>query len=275
MDLMMIGTIVTPRVEPVALVESWMVTGSGMPDNSPVSNAGRLLVTELLGSWQNLDDPLDRMEPFGLPWTVHFALGQIADYRDELTPDALATLAKAVPKRQREFATGRMLASRALKASGCADTQVNRGDNRQPLWPADRVGSISHSHTWAWVAVSKAGTLSGLGVDIEQVGRLGEKLFDSVFTDIEQERHTTSDAPKHWPDILFSAKEAIYKAVNPITNHYIGFHEVNVTLSPDGQRFTVQYVGDNNSNSVMNLGQGYSILRDEQVLTLFAIPPEC
>ncbi len=230
-------------------------------------------MTELPGSWQNLDDPQDRLEPFGLPWTVHFALGQIADYRDQLAPDTLATLNKAIPKRQREFATGRLLASHALKASGCADTRVNRGDNRQPLWPTDRVGSISHSHSWAWVAVSRAGTLKGLGVDIEQVGRLGKKLFDSVFTDIEQERH--AKAPEHWPDILFSAKEAIYKAVNPITHHYIGFHEVDVTLSPDGRRFSVEYVGDNNSNVVMNLGQGYSIIRNEQVLTLFAIPPEC
>lgn len=252
-----------------------MVTGSGMPDNSSVSNSGRLLVTEVLGSWQNLDDPQDRMEPFGLPWTVHFALGQIADYRDQLAPDALATVTKAVPKRQREFATGRMLASRALTASGCADTRVNRGDKRQPLWPMDRVGSISHSDTWAWVAVSKVETLKGLGVDIEEVGRLGEKLFDSVFTEVEQERYAHAGAPNHWADILFSAKESIYKAVNPITHHYIGFHEVDVTLAADGQRFNVQYVGDNDSNAVMNLGQGYSILRDEQVLTLFAIPPEC
>lgn len=232
-------------------------------------------MTKVLGSWQNLDDSQDRQEPFGLPWPVHFALGHIADYRDQIPPDVLQALAQAVPKRQREFATGRVLAAHALQASGCADTQVRRGDNRQPLWPKDRVGSISHSHTLAWVAVSKPNTLCGLGVDIERVGRLSVKLHDSVFTSVEQARYATAAAPQHWADILFSAKEAIYKAVNPITHQYIGFHEVDVTLSPDGQRFTVRYVGGHGPNAVMDHGQGYSILRDGQVLTLFAVPTIC
>jgi 4'-phosphopantetheinyl transferase EntD len=232
-------------------------------------------VTNTIGSWQNLDNSQDRQEPFGLPWAVHFAVGQIADYRDQLAPEALQPLLRAVPKRQNEFATGRVLAAHALKASGSADTQVNRGDNRQPLWPVERVGSISHNHTLAWAAVCKVGTLRGLGVDIEEVGRLGKKLFNSVFTEAEQKRYATSTAPQHWADILFSAKEAIYKAVNPITDHYIGFHEVDVTLSADAQRFTVRYVGENEANAVMHLGDGYSLVRDGHVLTLFAIPPVC
>lgn len=230
---------------------------------------------DTIGSWQNLDNSQDRQEPFGLPWAVHFAVGQIADYRNQLAPEALESLAKAVPKRQNEFATGRVLAAHALKASGSAITQVNRGDNRQPLWPAERVGSISHNHTLAWAAVCKVETLRSLGVDIEEIGRLGKKLFNSVFTEVEQERYATSAAPQHWADLLFSAKEAIYKAVNPITGHYIGFHEVDVSLSADGQRFTVRYVGENDANAVMNLGHGYSRVRDGHVLTLFAISPAC
>lgn len=246
-----------------------------MPDNSPARVTGHYQVSDSIGSWQNLGNPQDREEPFGLPWAIHFALGPIADHRDQLDPKALADINKAVPKRQHEFATGRLLAAQALKASGCADTKVQRGDNRQPLWPPDRVGSISHSHHWAWVAVTKANVLQGLGVDIERVGRLKSRLFDSVFTAAEQQRYQGAQAPTNWPDILFSAKEAIYKAVNPIAGHYIGFHEVDVSITGEGQHFSVQYIGENMENAVMNQGKGYSVVRNDQVLTLFAIPPSC
>jgi len=229
------------------------------------------------GSWINLDDHDDQVAPFDLPWTVDFAFGGIRDYRDRVSPVQLEPLSRAVPKRQREFAAGRYLARRALQASGIAadspELEIGRSGDRRPLWPSDRVGSISHTNELAWVAVSRVSSLVSLGIDLEQTGRLKPKLYASIFTEAEQSRyagHTTT----RWSDIVFSAKEAVFKAVNPLVGRYIGFLEVEVDLAENGHHFHLRYLGEHQPNQVMERGEGYVTFRDGHVLTLFVIPHE-
>jgi len=62
-----------------------------------------------------------------------------------LMPEEARYLGRAVPKRVREFAAGRLCARRALAEFGIVDFAVEVADDRQPVWPASMVGSITHT----------------------------------------------------------------------------------------------------------------------------------
>src|SRR5450631_1635810 len=63
-----------------------------------------------------------------------------------LLPEEAAGLGRAVPERQQEFAAGRLCARRALEELGFAGFALLAQADRQPLWPAQIVGSITHTN---------------------------------------------------------------------------------------------------------------------------------
>jgi len=57
-----------------------------------------------------------------------------------------------------------------------------------------------------------------------------------VLTDDERAELDTLSEPERMAEVRlrFSAKEAIYKALDPFVRRYVGFHEVSVRPLPDG-----------------------------------------
>jgi 4'-phosphopantetheinyl transferase EntD len=160
-----------------------------------------------------------------------------------LTADEAAWLAPMVPARRREFAAGRNAARRALTRLGVAPTGIGRRlEDRDPIWPPGVIGSISHSHGAAAVAVARAGALASLGLDIERSAPLGDELVREVCRDEElaQLRHLPPPAPADWPMLLFCIKEAAYKAWFPLTREPLEFHHMQVLLQPESRRFTAR-----------------------------------
>ena len=62
-----------------------------------------------------------------------------------LLPAEARYLGRAVPKRIGEFAAGRLCARRGLAEFGVVDFAVEMAADRQPIWPAALVGSITHT----------------------------------------------------------------------------------------------------------------------------------
>ena len=62
-----------------------------------------------------------------------------------LYPEEARHLQKAVRKRLEEFAAGRLCARLLLREFGIDHFAVEVGADRQPLWPEDLVGSITHT----------------------------------------------------------------------------------------------------------------------------------
>src|SRR2546430_2701154 len=62
----------------------------------------------------------------------------------ELLGPERAAVGTAVPKRQREFATGRACARQALAQLGLPPAPLERGPRGEPQWPARGGGSITH-----------------------------------------------------------------------------------------------------------------------------------
>jgi len=84
----------------------------------------------------------------------------------------------------------------------------------------------------AMVALGGDGTL---GIDLETYGPPRMAIARKVLT--EPERTAINDLPEaqRWHSVLlrFSMKEALYKALDPYVQRYVGFHEAQVY--PDGE----------------------------------------
>jgi 4'-phosphopantetheinyl transferase EntD len=79
-----------------------------------------------------------------------------------LLPGEEAVVARAVDKRRREYTTTRHLARAALSRLGLPPVAIATGGNREPLWPAGIVGSITHCDGYRAVAVARVGSRGGI-----------------------------------------------------------------------------------------------------------------
>ncbi len=77
----------------------------------------------------------------------------------------------AVPKRVQEFVAGRLCARRALAELGIVDFPIRVAADRQPCWPAQAVGSITHTAGFCAAVVAARDRILALGLDTE-VGTL-------------------------------------------------------------------------------------------------------
>ncbi|MGE0622667.1 MAG: 4'-phosphopantetheinyl transferase [Pseudomonadales bacterium] len=196
----------------------------------------------------------------------------LADLVEPLFPQEAALVAGSSAGRRREFSTGRVLARRAMMELGLPAQAIERGDNRAPLWPAGLVGSISHSSGWAVACVGLSSRFRSVGIDLECRQRVSERLHRKLFTDNERRLLAPFDTER--AGLMFSAKEAGYKATNPLCGRYIGFQEAEVDLQPGEDRFRLRYVGAYEENRVMEQASGYSLKYGPYVLSLVIIPAD-
>jgi 4'-phosphopantetheinyl transferase EntD len=84
-----------------------------------------------------------------------------------LFPEEAATMARAVDKRRREFATGRNCARVALGRLGVPPVPIVRGERGAPVWPPGIVGSITHCDGYRAAAVARDRDVLAVGIDAE------------------------------------------------------------------------------------------------------------
>ena len=160
-----------------------------------------------------------------IAWAPLDALSGAAD------PLEWEDIASAVPHRQREFVAGRLIA-RALSDQLCLPpSPLRRAEDRAPVWPADRVGSLSHCDTLCAAAIGIPPAIRSVGIDIETIGRVEPKLWPTLFTE-QETRYFTSLPPETVAletTLFFSAKESFYKCQYPLTQSWVGFQDVEVT----------------------------------------------
>lgn len=144
---------------------------------------------------------------------------------DHLHPLEQAEVARAVPKRQREYAAGRTMAAKLLAELGAPQGPLLAGPDRAPVWPEGVVGSITHCVDRAAVAVARADAVRGLGLDVEPAEPLPPGVERAVVFPVDR---LAPEAGAAAGRLLFCAKEAFYKSVYPITRQFLDFHEVSV-----------------------------------------------
>jgi len=140
---------------------------------------------------------------------------------------------RAVPKRRAEFAAGRHVAALALARFGCNEP-VLREPSRAPRWPAGFVGSISHGAGVAVAVTARSHDYRGLGVDVEQwlsdeqcaevmervLSKAELALLAQAFPELSVARRVA---------LGFSAKESLYKCLNPLAAEFIEFADARLS----------------------------------------------
>ncbi len=139
-------------------------------------------------------------------------------------------VARAVDKRRREFASARNTARRAFAELGVDPVPIGRGDSGRPLWPSGVVGSLTHCDGYRGAAVGFALAVRGVGIDAEPHAPLPDGVLDAVSLPAERDVLSTRPAGLAWDRLLFCAKEATYKAWNPLTERWLGFEDAHITF---------------------------------------------
>ncbi len=138
--------------------------------------------------------------------------------------------------RKTEFFLGRKAAFNSLKNLGISSPPpILIGKDREPIWPKGINGSISHSGKYA-VSISSLRKDIYLGIDIQKIREIKsiKRLTKKIATDREilllenfSSIYQNSLNP-FLQTILFSAKEAIYKAFFVATKEKLKFLDISI-----------------------------------------------
>lgn len=174
-----------------------------------------------------------------LPPAVVTAEAGDADWTAPLLAQEQRLVAGAVEKRRRDFTAGRACARRALERLGWPGFAVVAGPGREPLWPPGVVGAITHCRGYCAAAVARSADVRAVGIDAELRAPLPAGVTRLVCTELE--RRQAAELPgDHWETLVFSAKEAIYKAWYPLTRRWLDYRDAELTIDPDRGCFTAR-----------------------------------
>jgi 4'-phosphopantetheinyl transferase EntD len=158
-----------------------------------------------------------------------------------LLPAEQAAVANAVELRRREYATVRRCARSCLRRLGYGDQPILAGEGGAPGWPAGVRGSMTHCDGYAAAAVVAARLACAIGIDAEPDAPLPDGVLDLVATPAEKDRVSAmpgGPGEPRWDRLLFSAKEALFKAWSPLVGQWLEPGETQVVLGPRPGRFT-------------------------------------
>ena len=173
------------------------------------------------------------------PAEIRASATTVADCVDALLPAERPFIRKAISSRQHEFATGRVLARQLLADLGHADFPLIRDEDRVPRWPEGVVGSISHSGSLCAAAVALATQFRGVGLDVEPDEPVDREIERVVCRDGEHDwvADGIGDERGRRCRIVFSVKEAVYKAFYPRTRVFWSFQDVTVSIDLERGRY--------------------------------------
>ncbi|HCU64804.1 MAG TPA: hypothetical protein DF774_03505 [Rheinheimera sp.] len=153
-----------------------------------------------------------------------------ADYAG-LMIELPSDIAGAVPKRQLEYLAGRYLSRLLLQQSGLFQPlppQLGVSLMRAPAWPLAVTGSITHhqSHACTVLLTRPLAADNFIGVDTELwlSPQQAHDIATSIHNPAEQDMLLRAGfTAVQATTLLFSAKEALFKAICPFVGEYFGF----------------------------------------------------
>ena len=135
--------------------------------------------------------------------------------------------------RRPDYIAGRLALRAALGHHGTGAATIGATERGAPIVPDGAVGSISHKRPFAIALAARADGWT-LGVDLEDQAPTSTDITRRVLT--ESERATLARLYGDMTGLSyrlavvrrFSIKEAIYKAIDPFVQRYVGFLEVSL-----------------------------------------------
>ncbi|WP_439121926.1 4'-phosphopantetheinyl transferase family protein [Marivita sp.] len=186
-----------------------------------------------------------------------------------------AKLSHAVDKRRADYLAGRAMAHSAMSRLDHPLVPITNQPSRAPLWPEGLSGSISHARGRCACLLSRD-TTHTYGVDTEAIAQgrsltaiLSETLNDRERTIIAQD---TGPAAAN-ATLVFSAKEALFKALFPTVGHHFGFDAAELIAPPADNTMTLTLTTDLTKDLIKGRCFDLHYRRtDTHVLTWLSVP---
>jgi 4'-phosphopantetheinyl transferase EntD len=157
-----------------------------------------------------------------------------------LFPEEEQIIARAVAVRRREYATVRSCARSCLDRLGYPPVPILPGVGGAPTWPAGVQGSMTHCAGYAAAAVGPVPQISAIGIDAEPDVPLPDGVLDLIATAAERDRLVVAElepGSPNWDRLLFSAKEAVYKAWFPLVGEWLDHQQAEIIFGPENGAF--------------------------------------
>ena len=170
-------------------------------------------------------------------WDELLASGRDEDAAIEnLWPAEAEASETYAPRRRAEYASVRDCAREALRGEGIAPAAIVKGQRGAPIFPPNVVGAMTHTDGLRAAAIARHERFRSLGVDAEPHEGLPPGVLDAV--SLPSEREWVSAVLAGEPELrvdklLFSAKEATYKAWFPLTRRWLGFEDAELTFDTE------------------------------------------
>jgi len=195
----------------------------------------------------------------------------------QLYPEEQAVLQKAVASRRIEFGTARWCARQALAKLGLPPAPILPGLRGAPGWPSGVVGSMTHCAGYRAAALAYSREVATIGIDAEPHTALPDGVGDVIASHAEQRAlaELAGAAPEvFWDKLLFSAKEATYKAWFPLTQRWLGFNDAVIRINAADGTFTARLLvpGPVLGGRQLTEFSGRWLARDGLVITSIAVP---
>lgn len=157
-----------------------------------------------------------------------------------------AQITGSVVKRKAEYLAGRYLCRLLLQAVGQSG-QVAIGPQRQPLWPAGWLGSITHSGNRAVAALwpDRGGRVLGLDLEHWMPAATASALQSRITLPGELDGLAAHWSRESLLTLAFSSKECLYKALFPRVGRFFDFHCAKLCAVDEVEnRFTLMLTTD-------------------------------
>ena len=178
-----------------------------------------------------------------LPVKVGCAVQQVASEAEAFQyAEEGSHLANAAIARRNEFISGRRCARIALAHIGQASCALPADPDGLPIWPSATMGSITHSRGLCCAVAASADKMMHLGIDLEKTTRLSARAMERVVHPLEE---ATVGEDQALGSLLFSAKEAFYKAQFPAWGAQPNFKDLALQIHSNTQQLSVLKIASN------------------------------
>jgi 4'-phosphopantetheinyl transferase EntD len=200
------------------------------------------------------------------------------DPRAALFAGERAVIARAPPRRRTEFTTARNCARVALGRLGCPPVPVLADRLGAPRWPDGVTGSITHCAGYRAAAVALTSDVASLGLDAAPNAPLRDPdMLEIIALDAERarlEELVTAAPGVCWDQLLFSAKEAVYKAWYPLARCWLDFGSADIEIDVRAGTFSARLAvpGPRAPAAPGGIVRGCWLASRELLLTAVVIP---
>jgi 4'-phosphopantetheinyl transferase EntD len=137
--------------------------------------------------------------------------------------------AGSVLRRRQASGAARIIARKLLAHRGYPSAALRKLSSGNVDWPKGIIGSLAHDDRVAVAAVADSRDVYALGIDIEP----RESLPFSIDIIAAPSECLKAVDVSYFGRLLFSAKEAVYKAVYPLDGAFLDFRDVEIDFDQD------------------------------------------